>query len=63
MTKTASGERVRLTHEILAKLAVIGSRVDGRFTGSEPTHWGHVGSLEKVHADLAEIVRFLGAES
>lgn len=27
----------------------------------ETPHWGHVGSLEKVRADLDEVIRFLGA--
>lgn len=62
MTKTASGERVRLTHEIIAKLNLIHLRVDGNFTGHERTNWGHVGTLEKVHGDLAEIIRFIGIE-
>ena len=62
MEKSASSERVRLTNEILAKLTIIRKTVDGPFTNHEPTNWGHVGSLEKVHADLAEIVRFLGSE-
>lgn len=27
----------------------------------EQPNWGHVGSLEKVRADLDEVIRFLGA--
>jgi hypothetical protein len=61
--KSPSHARVRLTTEILAQLDSIRAKVDGDFTNHQPTNWGHVGTLEKVKADLAEIVRFIGAES
>lgn len=59
--KSPSHARVRLTNEILAQLDAIRAKVDGNFTDDQRTNWGHVGSLEKVKADLAEIARFIGA--
>lgn len=50
---------------ITAQLATIERKMEAHAASAaaQRTHWGHAGDLGHVHAQIAEIIRFLGSGS